>query len=177
MRTGRIAGVGDQRVTSKAERSTWIEPPRPAAARAIHLSAVPPLQWWRRLPADAFTSARLDVLRRAIRGIHIMGEPTWRDAAQDDAAAAVGVALRIVKRAATPTPVVDLVMSAVLLATLAGDPAAAMVLTTMIKRKAAKAQIKGLLASWAARTRSVGLVAAAAKGKAVSVANRATVGA
>jgi hypothetical protein len=116
--------------------------------RTIDLSMLPPLHWWRHLPADAYTGTHRDILHKAISGITIMNEPGWPDAVRGDPAAAIGVALRTAKRHSTPSPTVDLVMSAVLLAALAGDPVAALVLTKMIDWKGSHTKKNRLMASW-----------------------------
>src|SRR5262245_57799147 len=72
---------------------------------------VPPLQWWRRLPADAFTAAHLGVLRRAVSGIGMVGEPRWADAVHGHPVAAVAVALRVMQERRPLLPIVDLTMS------------------------------------------------------------------
>jgi hypothetical protein len=109
---------------------------------------VPPLQWWRQLPADIFTGTHVRVIRKALAGLFILNELRWRDAVNGDAAAAIGVALRVGKRRSTTAPVTDLVMSAVLLAALSGDAAATLTLATMIKRKGARGERNALIASW-----------------------------
>lgn len=116
--------------------------------RAIDLSVVPPLHWWRQLSADAFTSAHVAVLRRSISGITIMNEPRWRDAVRGDSAAAIGIALRTAKRRCAQNPALDLVMSAVLLVALADEPAARCVLTTMINRYSREKGTARRAASW-----------------------------
>jgi hypothetical protein len=78
----------------------------------LDLSPVPPLHWWRRLSADAFTTAHVVVVRRAIAGFSILSEPRWPDTVRGEAATTIGVALRTVKRRDTPAPVIDLLMSA-----------------------------------------------------------------
>jgi hypothetical protein len=42
---------------------------RGTVALGAKASALPPLQWWRHLPADAFTADHLGVLRRAVAAI------------------------------------------------------------------------------------------------------------
>ena len=117
---------------------------------------IPAIQWWRQLPADAFTKAHVDVVRSAISGISIIGEPRWANAVRGNPAAAIGIALRTANRRATPGPVVDLVMSAVLLAAMAGDPAAVLVLIKMINREGAEANKSRLAASWLGGNRNTG---------------------
>jgi len=109
---------------------------------------IPAIQWWRQLPADAFTKAHLDVVRSAISGINIIGEPRWANAVRGNPAAAIGIALRTANRRDTASSVVDLVMSAVLLAAIAGDPAAALVLIAAINRMGADANLERIKLSW-----------------------------
>lgn len=98
---------------------------------------VPPLHWWRRLPAPAFTTVHLAVIRRAITGFGIIGESHWSAAAKGDPAAAVGVALRAIKNSRMPSPSLDLVMSALLRCAIAGDDAAIHTLTHVLWQMAA----------------------------------------
>lgn len=116
--------------------------------RAADLSAVPPLQWWRHLPAEAFTEAHLTVVRRAISGITILSEPRWPAAARGDAQAALAIASRAMNRRATPAYAADLVMSALLPAALAGETAAVRFLMAMIERQGEAAGKEALEASW-----------------------------
>jgi hypothetical protein len=114
--------------------------------------AVPPLQWWRRLPADAFTAAHLAVLRRAVSGIGMVGEPRWADAVHGHPAAAVAVALRVMQERRPLLPIVDLTMSTVLIAVLVtADPAAIGMMVTMISRMGADAEKEALTRSWRGR--------------------------
>ena len=96
----------------------------------LHLAghSVPPLHWWRRLPAPAFTTVHVAVLRKAIAGIIIADEPNWPAAEKGDAVAAVGVALRGIKSREWPSPGGDLVMSALLRCAIVGSHTAARVL-------------------------------------------------
>lgn len=98
---------------------------------------VPPLQWWRNLPALAYTAEHLKVLRKAIAGFDIIGEPHWSAAATGDPAAAVGVALRAIKRCRKPTPTFDLLMSALLRCAITGDDAAIHTLAHVLRQMAA----------------------------------------
>ena len=104
----------------------------------LHLAghSVPPLHWWRRLPAPAFTAAHVAVLRKAIAGIIIADEPNWPAAEKGDAVAAVGVALRAIKSREWPSPGGDLVMSALLRCAIVGSPTAALVLEFALGRMA-----------------------------------------
>jgi hypothetical protein len=127
---------------------------RTAATLDAEASALPPLQWWRHLPAEAFTADHLGVLRRAVAGIGMVGEPRWADAVRGHAAAAVGVARRVMQERRPLVPIVDLTMSTVLIAAVtAGDPDAIAVLVTMIARMGGTAEKDALTRSWLNRQR------------------------
>jgi hypothetical protein len=137
-----------------AKRKAAIARRRAAATLGAKASALPPLQWWRHLPADAFTADHLGVLRRAVAGIGMVGEPRWADAAWGHPAAAVGVALRVMEEVRPLTPIVDLTMSTVLIAAVtAGDPDAIAMLVTMIARMGTSAGKEALTRSWLDRQR------------------------
>jgi hypothetical protein len=146
-----------RRYTAKhrgTERKAATAAMRAAVALGAKASAVPPLQWWRHLPANAFTSDHLGVLRRAVAGIGMVGEPRWADAAWGHPAAAVAVALRVMQERRPLTPIVDLTMSTVLIAALtASDPDAIAVLVTMIERMGTSAEKDALKRSWLDRRR------------------------
>jgi hypothetical protein len=125
----------------------------PASPLADAGRNVPPLQWWRRLPADAFTTAHLQTIRKATYGIGMIGEPRWPDAVRGDPAAAVGVALRVIKQRRTIAPIMDLIMSTLLVPAIAGDPAAIMVLVSMINRKGREGEKERIKCSWLRRQR------------------------
>ena len=127
---------------------------RAAATLGAQAFALPPLQWWRHLPAEAFTADHLGVLRRAVAGIGMVGEPRWADAVRGHAAAAVGVARRVMQERRPLVPIVDLTMSTVLIAAVtAGDPDAITVLVTMIARMGGTAEKDALTRSWLNRKR------------------------
>ncbi|MGA2568427.1 MAG: hypothetical protein ABSF41_16555 [Pseudolabrys sp.] len=114
---------------------------------------VPPLRWWRRLPAPAFTGVHVAVIRRAIAGITTVDEPYWPDAVKGDPAAAVGVALRAIKRRRIPSPGFDLVMSALLRCAIEGSNNSALVLEYAPGRMTAKdPTCAAVAASWQAAT-------------------------
>ena len=96
-------------------------------------AAVPPLQWWRHLPADAFTGTHLQRLHWAMAGIGMVGEPRWPDAVQGYPAAAVAVALKTLAQPDLPDPIVDLTASTLLIPAIAGDAAAIRLLVQMIR--------------------------------------------
>jgi hypothetical protein len=108
---------------------------RSRARRAACTGAeVPPLHWWRHLPADAFTGMHLQRLRRAMSGIGMVGEPRWQDAVRGYPAAAVAVALKTLAEPDVLEPIVDLTASTLLIPAIAGDAAAIRLLADMIRR-------------------------------------------
>jgi hypothetical protein len=127
---------------------------RAAATLGAQASTLPPLQWWRHLPAEAFTADHLGVLRRAVAGIGMVGEPRWADAVRGQLAAAVGVARRVMQERRPLVPIVDLTMSTVLIAAVtAGDADAITVVVTMIARMGGTAEKDALTRSWLNRQR------------------------
>jgi hypothetical protein len=113
-------------------------PRRAKSSRATTVTsngaAVPPLQWWRHLPADAVTDTHLQRLRRAMAGIGMVGEPRWPDAVRGYPTAAVAVALKTLAQPDLPEPIVDLTASTLLVPAIAGDTAAITLLAKMIRR-------------------------------------------
>ena len=121
----------------------------PSSSPADGGHSVPPLQWWRRLPAHAFTGMHVTTIQRAVTGISIINEPCWPAAAKGNPVAAVGVALRAIKRCRTPSPGFDLVMSALLRCSIEGSSTAALVLEYALGRIAAKDPVcAAVAASW-----------------------------
>jgi hypothetical protein len=109
---------------------------------------MPPLQWWRVLPADAFTPVHLATIRRCMSGIGMIGEPRWPDAVNGDAAAAVGIALKTINRRDALGAIIDLHASTLLIPALAGDGAAIAVLIAMIDRHPEALGKEQLSRSW-----------------------------
>jgi hypothetical protein len=110
---------------------------------------MPPLHWWRLLPAPAFTTVHVAVLRKAIAGIIIADEPNWPAAEKGDPVVAVGVALRAIKSREWPSPGGDLVMSALLRCAIVGSHTAGLVLEYALGRVAANDPASAAIAaSW-----------------------------
>ena len=127
----------------------WMNATAPqAAVPTTAASMMPPLQWWRRLPAETFIADRLTTLRNAFAVMAILGKPRRSEAVRGCPAAIIGIALRIAKAADTPIPIVDMATPTVLIAAIVGDAAAVSVSITMIGRKAAKAEQARLQRSW-----------------------------
>jgi hypothetical protein len=115
-----------------------------------------PLALWRSAPAETLTSRDANRVRRALRAFQIFGEPTWNDAIRGDAAAAVGIAIRIAVKSPCIEPIVDLVMGPVLTAAFEGDAAARTFISHMLlKRAATDAAAQSLATSWIEVNRAV----------------------
>lgn len=125
----------------------------PSSSSADDSHGVLSLHWWRRLPAPAFTDMHVATIRKAIAGFSIINEPFWPAAARGNPAAAVGVALRAIKRRRTSDPCFDLVMSALLRCAIEGSTTAALVLEYALVRMAANDPgCAAVAASWQAAT-------------------------
>ena len=149
MRTNPLPDTGGRGRAGSAGQTDVRALTRSKDAEGHTTGTVPPLQWWRNLPAYAYTDAHLMTLHRAIAGIGMIGEPRWADAAHGHPAAAVDVALRTVNDRTVPLPVLDLTMSTVLIAAINGSAAAISLLVMMIERSVAGTARKGRLErSW-----------------------------
>jgi hypothetical protein len=113
---------------------------------------VSPLAWWRTMKAESFDSTTAAMMREAISTIAIIGEPTWRAAANGDAVAATGLALRLHPERATPLAY-DLVMTTVAACAAEGNATACLVMSRLIPRHhgAGKKEAR-IAASWLVRT-------------------------
>ena len=168
MRTKSLIHAADPGGKTKTARRKAPHRRQIGAPSAHNGSTVPPLQWWRHLPADAYTDAHLQTLHRAISGIGMIGEPRWADAARGEPAAAVGVAIRTVNDRRSLKPIMDLSMSTVLIAALNGSAAAITLLAVMIGRMAASdTDRERLQRSWSEFKRAGrnGVVAGGVKGR------------
>lgn len=115
---------------------------------------IPPLQWWRRLPAEAFTAGHVKTLRKAMSGIGMIGEPRWPDAVLGNPAAAIGVALKMMRHRYTPMPIIDLTASTLLVPAMTGDHRAIATLASLIRRHADPADRMAVENSWYWRQRT-----------------------
>lgn len=89
---------------------------------------IPPLEIWRRRnPADITPEAVVEI-RRALAGPILLHHRRWLGATTGDDAAAVAVAIELLRRQGTGTTFADLVMSSLVVHAMAGNAAAAMVL-------------------------------------------------
>ena len=76
-------------------------------------------------------------MHAAIQDTEIVGEPEWKAAVNGDAAAAIGVAIRLAVKSQASKPVVDLAMTGVLAAAIQGDCTAQHFLSHMLNKRGA----------------------------------------
>lgn len=94
-----------------------------------------PLVWWKTKPAESLGSDGHKLLQRTLQHFVLLGIPQWRDAAQGDAIAAIGIAIPAIRTETCGSPRLDLVMSSILLCTLSGSSAAAVVLAYALRKQ------------------------------------------
>jgi hypothetical protein len=95
-------------------------------------AGVPPLTWWRTMPADKLGEAEQRILRATFRKIRVLTGREWLAAMHGDAAASVGIAVAMMP-IGTMTLEVDLAMSVLMSNALAGNAAAALVLSHLLR--------------------------------------------
>jgi hypothetical protein len=111
-----------------------------------------PLVWWRTMKAETFDTTTAVVMREAISTIAIIDEPMWRAAANGDAAAATGLALRLHPDRATPIAF-DLVMTTVAACAAEGNATACLVMSRVVRRRGGAGKKEARIAtSWLVRT-------------------------
>lgn len=137
MSSKHLIRVPSAALADRRGRTLTQNPPARASAVAAG-SEIPPLHWWRRLPADIFTGSHLTIIRRAISGFDFIGERYWPAAVKGEPAAAIAVALWTIKRRRRPSPGLDLIMSALLRCAIEGNATAILVLAHVLDRMAAK---------------------------------------
>jgi hypothetical protein len=104
---------------------------------------IPPLHWWRERAIADIAPADLPMLRRCIRGFDMLGLPRWRQAERGDVAAAISVAFTLLKAGRLACPSMTLPGTALLIAAVKGDAAAASVIAHLRKVLAAGAEPGG----------------------------------
>lgn len=110
-----------------------------------------PLLWWRSIRANHFNVAAAGALRASIANVFILGEPTWRDAADGDEAAAIGLALRLHK--STSPVIYDLVMTALAACAAEDGSAACLAMSHMLRAFPGAGRAEARIAtSWLVRS-------------------------
>jgi hypothetical protein len=87
---------------------------------------------WRTKSADGFDEADMAAMTRCFNVVALHGEARWFEAVQGNAAAACGIALRMPNEWVFS---LDLAMTAVALCALKGNSAAALVVSTILRRQ------------------------------------------
>jgi hypothetical protein len=133
------------------KRITHAMPRQPARDPVRKQQTRSPLAWWRTMKAETFDATTAVVMREAISTIAIIDEPTWRAAANGDAAAATGLALRLHPDRATPLAF-DLVMTAVAACAAEGNATACLVMSRVVpRRRGAGTKDARIATSWLVR--------------------------
>jgi hypothetical protein len=133
------------------KRQTLAVPHQPAHKAVRKQQPLPPLAWWRTMKAEKFDVTTAVVMREAISTIAIIDEPMWRAAANGDAAAAAGLALRLHPDRATPLAF-DLVMTAVAACAAEGNATACLVMSRVVPRRRGSGKKEARIAtSWLVR--------------------------
>jgi hypothetical protein len=122
-------------VVTRAAKSSADRPTEKAVERAATTTAdcsmrctIPPLHWWRLRPLAEVGLLDIPMLTRCIRGFTMLGEPRWGAAETGDVAAAIAVALKLLRTGRFVTPAMDLAGTALLIAAARGDVTARLVL-------------------------------------------------
>lgn len=102
----------------------------------VHRLAAPPTHWWRIRSPDDFSSKDVRAIRVALLRTDIVNDADWFRAVGGDAAAAIGIAIKTLKSHGMRNPVTDAVISAVLCCALEDDPAAKVVMLSVLRRRA-----------------------------------------
>lgn len=107
-----------------------------------------PIKWWRTFPAEELDRCHVSILRATLSTIAILEEPTWRSAAGGNAAAAIGLALRLNPARSTSTAY-DLIVTALAICAAEGNAAACIVMSHVLRKvpRAGKAEAR-IATSW-----------------------------
>ena len=116
------------RVESLATSDCW-EP----TAWPIRLDDVTPLEWWRTMPANHLGEGQQRVLGEILDKVSLVKSGQWLSAMRGDAAASIAVVIEAmpVNRI---TLEVDLIMTALMVCALGGNPGAVLVLAHILHR-------------------------------------------
>jgi hypothetical protein len=134
------AGVGSPGRPDAAECVPSMGQPHEHASRATPCT-IPRLHWWQERAVTDITLADLPMLRRCIRGFDLLGLPRWKNAERGDVAAAISVVFALLKAGRLACPSMSLPGTALLIAAVQGDAAAATVIAHLKKLLTAEAKL------------------------------------
>ena len=95
-----------------------------------------PLLWWRTRPPQDLSYCDVQTIREVLLGSDPIGDYDWLPALAGDSAAAIGVAIRVLKAHGMSNPLIDRAMSAVLCCLLEDDRASIALMTSALRRRA-----------------------------------------
>lgn len=125
---------------------------RPTSCQSRQSKTRPaPLNAWRTVSPRFFDTELVVAARDSLRAIAMIDEPTWRAAADGDAVAAVGLALRLVPGKSSSTAY-QLIMTALVACAAEGNTAACVVMAFILQKRVEVTPLhQRLSASWALR--------------------------
>jgi hypothetical protein len=132
----------------KTKKKAMAKPQQRNHTQNFKSSGERPLAWWRTIPAEEFDPSRVTILRATLSTIAILEEPTWRSAAGGNAAAAIGLALRLNPARSTGFAY-DLIASALAICAADGNAAASLVMSHTLRKAPAAGKAEARIAtSW-----------------------------
>jgi hypothetical protein len=108
-----------------------------------------PRSWWRTMRAEDFDASTAIALRQSVAAVALLDEPSWHRATSGDAAAAIGLALRLDPDRATDMTY-DLVMTVLAACAAENNPAACLAMSHVMRRRLGKSASR-LATSWLVR--------------------------
>jgi hypothetical protein len=111
---------------------------------------VSPLSWWRTMRAEEFDASTAVALRGCIAGVAMLDRAGWQRAISGDAAAAIGLALRLDPDRTTDVGY-DLVMTALGACAAEDDPAACLAMSHVMRRRLSAGAGSRLATGWLVR--------------------------
>ena len=120
--------------TDETEANGANEPAAPAARRAgsHRAPARNPLTAWRTVRAGEFTCEDLVAIKEILSKSALFGSSKWDEAVAGDVPSAIAVAVSFIPIAVI-TPQIDLALTALVRFAIEGDPAAAVVLSNVLR--------------------------------------------
>jgi len=104
-----------------------------------------PLTWWRTRPPGEFRKRDSAILRWALMGTRISGEPHWPDVVTGEVPAAIKVAVDRLKKRRIDHVEIDLALSAMLAFAIDGDVTSGILISSALRRRSSSIRRAALL--------------------------------
>jgi hypothetical protein len=153
--------------TDRTEANGARKPVAPAARRAgSHLDpARNPLTAWRTVRAGQFTSEDLVAIKELLSRTALFGNSKWDEAVAGGVPSAIAVAVSFIPIAVI-TPQIDLALTALVRFAIEGDPAAAIVLSNILRNlPGGRAGHRRIATSWFVSNLAAAYAASAGESK------------